>query len=443
MSYFAAALLFLLAGETAMMLGFGYPSALITAPETLFLVHIVAIGWLGLLMTGALLQFVPVLVARPLQCAWMAGPALLLLLVGLSCLSAGFLGLAGFWNAPAHALPAGGAVAALGFAVVVVMIGSTLRPASPLPLPARFVAVGLFCLCGTILLGMTFALALSGVLAGDLATNLLLRAVPLHAALGLGGWLTFTAMGVSYRLLTMFLLAPERARATTRIVWWAGSSALMLVAACVFLVVPAAGMLDDALYAAALLSVVAVALYAADILRIYRERKRKAIELNSRASLAAFAALFMTVVLSVLLAATGNIEHAAGPLTYLFVFGWLTGLGLAQLYKITPFLTWLECYGPVLGRVPTPRVQDLVRESRAAGWFYLYYGAVIVGTLGLLIEENNLFMLAAASQLIATVGLIGEFIRTRRLADIDPAQRASAGIRPNLFLPTLVSRRPS
>lgn len=66
LAYFAAAVIFLLAAETMMTLGFGYPAAALRAPQTLILVHCVTIGWLSLLMCGALFQFVPVLVAGPI-----------------------------------------------------------------------------------------------------------------------------------------------------------------------------------------------------------------------------------------------------------------------------------------------------------------------------------------------------------------------------------------
>ena len=91
MSYFAAALTSLIIAEGLMAAGVGYPAAPIAAPETLILVHIVTIGWLSLLMCGALFQFVPVLIARPLYSNMLPLPTLGFLLIGLLALLLGFL----------------------------------------------------------------------------------------------------------------------------------------------------------------------------------------------------------------------------------------------------------------------------------------------------------------------------------------------------------------
>src|SRR6185369_6883974 len=107
-----------------------------------------------------------------------------------------------------------------------------------------------------------------------------------------------------------------------------------------------------------------------------------------------------------------------GAFVFLAIFGWLSGLVLAKLYKIVAFLTWLETYGPVMGRAPTPRVQDLVSEARASKWFALYYAAVWFGTVTLLAGHGAAFRLAAAIMTIGLAGIVREVIRTRRLADV-------------------------
>ncbi|PDT85795.1 hypothetical protein [Sinorhizobium sp. BJ1] len=436
MSYFAAACVFLLIGQGMMVAGYGYPFAAVDAPETLVLVHVLAIGWLGLLMAGALLQFVPVLVAAPLRGGRLALPALVLLIPGLFLLVGGFTALAGAEGMSPGMLPLGALLLVMGFGLVTIILARTLFAVRPLPLPARFVAVGLTALTATVLVGGIFSLVLSGALANDAAIALLLKGVPLHAALGLAGWLSFTAIGVSYRLLPMFMLAPDQARATSKVVWWTGAAALALVAACIVSIVVAGVAATWPLTLAALLAVFATLLYSADLLRLFRERRRRTVELNIRASYAAFVALFVSVVMFVLPATRSAAGEGAAALVYLFVFGWLTGLGLAQLYKIVPFLTWLECYGPVLGRAAVPRVQDLVQEKRARLWFCLYYGAVAAATLSLFVDSPAAFRTALLAQLSATVGLIVELVRARALSSVAAPMRFPAGApRPHLFLP--------
>ena len=98
-----------------MVSGYGFPAAAPEAPETLVLVHMVTIGWLSLLMWGALFQFVPVLVAKPLQSAGLVLPALLTMLLGLGCLLAGFLQLSGTFDTGLPLLAPAGVLLPSGF----------------------------------------------------------------------------------------------------------------------------------------------------------------------------------------------------------------------------------------------------------------------------------------------------------------------------------------
>jgi hypothetical protein len=89
----------------------------------------------------------------------------------------------------------------------------------------------------------------------------------------------------------------------------------------------------------------------------------------------------------------------------------------------------------VLGKIQTPRVQDLVVEVRAIKWFVLYFAAVGVGAVALLADAPTAFRLAAVVMLAATAGIAAQLLRTRRLADVKAEARLPQGVRlPHLLL---------
>lgn len=440
MSYFAAALIALVAAEILMLAGFGFPSHALRAPETLILVHIVAIGWLSLLMCGALFQFVPVLVARPLHSNKAPLPALLCLVGGLVALLLGFLQLAGHVDLGSFPFPAASVLLGVGFLIALWNLGRTLWPARPLPLPARFVAVGLLSLAATVTYGIIFALALAGVITADPVLSIAATGLPFHIAAGLGGWLTFTAMGVSYRLLAMFMLAPELDGWRPKAVFHLGAAALA-VAVLGGGTVSALGLENDlVLGLAGALGIISLMLYGADLAFLYRTRKRRAIELNSRMVVFSLTSLAAAVLLMLALVMLDRFEDHVGAVIFLFAFGWLSGLGLAKLYKIVPFLTWLECYGPVLGKTVTPRVQDLVTEPRAIKWFLAYFLAVWSATAALLLQLTPAFQVAAGGMLFATIGIIAQLVRSRRLSDVAEERRLPGNARRPRLLLSLVPK---
>lgn len=434
LSYFTAALLSLLAAEALMAVGYGYPADGLRAPATLVVVHLGAVGWLSLLMCGALFQFVPVLVNRPLAWAGLSLPALLFLVVGLVSLLSGFLEMDGLLDTDAPVLPMGGLLLLMGFAMAAASIGLTLARQRPLPIPSVFVAAGLAGLGVAATLGFLFTQVLSGTASAPVFAAIAARGVPIHAAAGLGGWLAMCAVGVSYRLFPMFLLSPDPQGSGTRLVFLLAGSAVTTAIAGGFAALFAGWPVRDVMLPAVLFAASAAAFYVFDVVNFYRKRRRRDVELNMKVAALAFISLALAVLLPGGLVLLGRSETAVAACVHMAVFGWLSGLGLAKLYKIVPFMTWLECYGPVLGRTPTPRVQDLVREARAAPWFLLYFTSVWAGTAAMAFGSATGFRMAAAGMFASTAAIAVHLVRARMLCDVDGSRRFPTGsLRPSLL----------
>ena len=412
--FFALALANFVGAQALVLAGATWPTQPAGAAGTLIAIHVLVIGWLLLLVLGALFQFVPVITTRPLESQSAALVSLVAVEGGLIAMLAGFLGATGGMPGLAWSLPAGGTLVTSGILIAGWNFGAPLVRTRPRSLPGRMVLTGLAFLAATVALGLLFGSVLSAPAAMP-ALAPMLAGVGEHALAGLGGWFTLTAMGVSYKLLPMFLLAPEERGALGRSVHIVGTAgfAIAVLAGLARIWRPIATLVE--LQQAGEVAIgLAVALYLWDIRRLYRERKRSAIELHDRAAIGAFAGLGAALALASMAAAAHRLDAVAPALVFLIVFGWLGGLGISQLYKIVPFLAWLVRYGGRLGRGPVPRVQDLVRDGAALPWFITYGVGVSLATIAALLRAPVAFRIGVAPITIATIGLSVEYRRAWR-----------------------------
>ncbi|MBB4279253.1 hypothetical protein [Rhizobium mongolense] len=439
MSYFAAALVFLLLAEAMLAAGLWKPSVDIGDPVTLIIVHCVTIGWLGLLMIGALLQFAPVLTGAGLATECFNLPALIAIVSGLAALICGFAAIKNGSSAAALIMPVATALLAAGLLGIGAVLFTGLWRERSAHAAAPFVLLGIVCLAVTVLLGVCFALVLSGVTDAPLIVNLALRAVPVHAGFGLGGWMSLAAIGVSYKLMGMFLLSPDTSR--TRMVLAGGASTFLILGVALLCLLTRRDMIEALLFISAAVFLGTIAVYATEMRSLYRTRRRKTLELNSIGSIAAFVLLALSMAALVISMPLNADERIRAAIAHLFVFGWLTGLGLAQLLKIVPFLTWLEAFGPLLGRRPTPRLQDLIKERRASFWLGGFYLAVVSAAGSIAVNTDAGFQVSALAQLICSAGLIFELFQVRILAHVDAVAKSSPFHQPGLLIAKINSER--
>ncbi|MDI3270628.1 MAG: hypothetical protein QJR00_07960 [Bacillota bacterium] len=422
MGYFMAAYGSFLLAQLLLVSGQTFPAAPLASPWTLAAVHLITIGWLTLLMLGALGQFLPVITATSPRGHGLYLAGLILILLGLLGMETGFLSL----GSGALWLPLGGLAVFAGITLDLATLVPPLWHTRPLPFAAKFLVGALAGLFLTLGLGIALALGLvwpslyTALGLGRLFTAGLLA----HLTGGLGAWFTLTAVGVSYKLLAMFSLAPEERGTLGKAVLYltTGGLALVLLGALVSLL---AGLEAYHLvwlgWAVAALGGV---LYLLDMYFLFRQRKRRVLELNS--VFAIFALAMMATSGAALLLGRMFFPPLAAAALYLFLFGWLSGLGLSQLYKIVPFLTWVERYGKRLGKGPVPRVQDLVQEKRARPWFLGYFLAVFLAFCFLAAEIPLGYQVSQGAALLTSVLIGREIWRSRKEESVVAQERRFA-----------------
>lgn len=376
----------------ALVSPFAYPVLLdgFYAPRLLAFVHLNTLGVIAAVLMGASYQLIPVVLQTPLISVRMGRISFWLFLPGI------LIFLPSLFETWRPGLAAGAALAFSGLLVYLILIAATVRKAPSSDVISWHIALALLGLAGGITAGLLLALNKgNGFL--ESATFRLLAS---HATLMLAGWVIVMLNGVAYRLVGMFTLSEDQL--WHRVAW----AELALSVAGAWLL--AAGLLFQAprvLLEIAALSIVGdQALFGAQLVHLYRVRRRRGFDIHIPYALTAAAS---GIIAAILLAGGLFAQRDLGSNLWVAV-GWLAISGIALtaiqgfFYKITTFLVWLHRYAPLAGRNRVPRLEDLYnRRIAKAGW--VLWVAALAGSLVAIFLSNR--PLATTAGVVALAGL--------------------------------------
>lgn len=393
------------AGLALLWLG---PQALLSrwAPATVALTHLMTAGFMLQVMCGALFQFVPVAaggnVWRP---KWIAGFVHPTISIAVVLFAAGFL-------SSNHALLNTATVlfmASLGVFGLAIGLAVTRTPAnSPTVMAIRFAIGGLI---ATVVLGAILVTTIQG------RTSLpLLALTDVHAAWGLGGWGLMLLMGVSFFVVPMFQMTPPYPKRLQR--YLPPLLMAVLVLWSIQLWVIDAGLWKTMVFA---LLVVCGSVFAGVTLFLQEKRKRKVTDPTFQFFRGAMLCLLAASASWALLRfapESADYPDAALWIGVLIIPGTFASVICGMLYKIVPFVIWLNLQNLDASESSRLNTRMILSETAMRRHMYLHFTALLVLLAAVLVPAlirpaGALFVLSYAWLGWNLVAAVRTYIRLR------------------------------
>ncbi|MCC6784314.1 MAG: hypothetical protein IT457_15840 [Planctomycetes bacterium] len=331
------------------------------SPAMLALTHLLTLGWLAMVIVGALYQVVPVLVGRALPRTTRIAPLVHGgLTLGTAALAAGFL----FTSRTASIL---------GMTALVVAFGIFL-PALALRVLARGRGGDAIFTLRFAVLSMLATVSLGVAIASGFAWPELGLAARVwtdtHVRFGLLGFVFLLIAGVSFQVVPMFHVTPPFPPLLTRTL-----GPLVFLA----LLVRAIASSPSVALSANVLLALGCAAHAFALLAVLARRRRRREDATVRAwQIAALALLVATVTTLVIP------SHDAILPALLFLLGFASTVVLGMLAKVVPFLAFTHLQRRVLrtpAAIPLLPTMDGFISPRAAGAQLVVHLVAVLGAV--------------------------------------------------------------
>lgn len=328
-------------------------------PHLLGLTHLATLGWITMVMMGALYQLVPVVLETKLWSVRLAHLTFWIYLPG----AIGLIGHmwiygrgAGLWSS--------GLLLLIAFGLFVGNLFATLSQVEKWNLTGIHLLAAFWCVLLAAVLGFLLSIHLGhAFLPGDH-----LHYLRAHAHLAFLGWVLLVVMGVAYKLIPMFSLAHGFSMTPGK---WAfglvSVGTVGLMTAWAF-----GGPRNLEIFYSSLLAAGVLA-FLLQMTQVFRHRMRKQFDIGLQHSILSFIFLGIAALLGIaqFFVPTKWSQSLREGLQLLY--GWVAFIGfvgfiiVGQMHKILPFLVWYNKYSNIVGTQHAPlRILENIRTRGGA-----------------------------------------------------------------------------
>lgn len=360
-------------------------------PKILSITHIATLGFITMIIFGAMFQLVPVVLEVKLFSTILAE-------IQFWIYTFGVIGLVyKFWYFGSE----------LSFALPAILLNIAMFIFA-FNIIASMIKVKNWNITGTFLAAAIFWLIVTAIAGILLAVNLdhpyikinHLQYLKLHANVALIGWVTMVIMGVSFKLIPMFTLS--HGYELTLAKW-----AFVLINFGLLGINWIMHYVDTGIYNMifGIAITVGLILYLIQIYIIFKKRVRRKLDIGLKFSAVSFSMLGLSTLLgfSFLFIEYENITNLTLVYGFMIIVAYISTLIVGQMYKIVPFLVWYHKYSSKIGIEKVPILKEMFSEKLAELNLYLMFVGIIISVLSFLSQFNILLLIGFVLLFISSV----------------------------------------
>lgn len=365
-------------------------------PKILSVTHLFILGWVSMIIFGALYQLIPVVMEVKLFSEKLALTSFASLILGTVLLASSF------WFSYIGHSPlkdVGGTLVIFAIVLFVINVLKTAKNSAVKTVENSFIKTSVYWLLLTVLFGMfiLFNVAFNWVSKSNV------ELLKIHVLMGLIGWFMMLIIGVASTLMPMFFIAHQLNKNDLK---WS----YRLINIGLIFSVFSLYFFPNTIVLLGFMGLIfaGMILFFKYNYTAYKKRLRKKLDMGMRLSVLAFILFISSLVFGILSIISADLWPIFSSKIYVsfgisLVLGYFSTLILGQMYKTLPFIVWLQKYQDKVGKFKIPLPNELYSEKIASAHYYSNIAAFVFIIVGVLFSLPVVIQTAAVLYIITSI----------------------------------------